>query len=53
MTALLVPGCFRCYDMHCDDDDDDAHKLIFLLQANCSSMYGDSVGYGLGSTCII
>jgi len=24
------------------------HKLIFLRQASCCSMYGGSVGYGLG-----
>jgi len=26
----------------------DVHKLIFLRQASCCSMYGGSVGYGLG-----
>ena len=26
----------------------DVHKLIFLRQASCCSMYGVSVGYGLG-----
>ena len=24
------------------------HKVIFLRQASCCSMYGGSVGYGLG-----
>jgi len=31
------------------DDDGGERKLIFLRQANCCSMYGNSVGLGYGT----
>jgi len=41
MTVMLVILCMDvCIVM--------MMKLIFLRQASCSSMYGGSVGYGLG-----